>query len=195
MRKFLHSKTKAVTGAATAVAMMAATGAWAATDGTLGTTSTGVSALTVNIPLRALITDVDDLDFTSSLASWDGSSNVTLTDSVCVFTSGGNYQVTASGDENSGFFVGDQGGTEDFIEYSVQWAATAGGSSGTALTHNTISTSNFAGTTTLSNCQGTPTNNATFIVTLDGSTGSDSLSNAAAATNYTGNLTLVITPE
>lgn len=165
----------------------------AATDGTLGATSTGTSSLTVNVPLRALITGVADLNFSSELASWNGADDVTLTDSVCVFTSGGAYEVTASGSGAANAFTVTDGST--LISYTVQWDDSAGASSGTTLTTGVQSSANFAGTTTLSDCTPTPTNNATFIVTMNGDSGTNDLASATTGVNYTGTLTLLVTPE
>ena len=183
-------------GTVAAVALMGAVtmgSALAATDGTLGGTSTGTSDLTVNVPLRALITGVADLDFSSELTTWNGADDVTLTDSVCVFTSGGAYEVTASGSGTANAFTVTDGST--LISYTVEWDDSAGASSGTALTTGVQSSANFAGTTTLSDCTPTPTNNATFIVTMDGSSGTDDLASATTGVNYTGTLTLLVTPE
>jgi len=168
-------------------------GAMAATDGTLGGTSTGTSSLTVNVPLRALITGVADLNFSSALTTWNGADDVTLTDSVCVFTSGGAYEVTASGSGAANAFTVTDGST--LVSYTVEWDDAAGASSGTALSTGVQSSANFAGTTTLSDCTPTPTNNATFIVTMNGSSGSNDLASATTGANYTGTLTLLVTPE
>ena len=167
--------------------------AQAATDGTLGGTSTGTSTLSVNVPLRALITGVADLNFSSELTTWNGADDVTLADSVCVFTSGGAYEVTASGSGAANAFTVTDGST--LISYTVQWDDSAGASSGTALTTGVQSSANFSGTTTLGDCTPTPTNNATFIVTMNGDSGTNDLASATTGVNYTGTLTLLVTPE
>ena len=191
--KLMLKGTAAIVAAIGLAGAASLNGALAATDGTLGGTSTGTSSLTVNVPLRALITGVADLDFTSELTTWNGADDVVLTDSVCVFTSGGTYEVTASGSGTASAFTVTDGST--LVSYTVQWDDAAGASSGTALTTGVQSSANFAGTSTLSDCTPTPTNNATFIVTMNGDGGTNDLASATTGVNYTGTLTLLVTPE
>lgn len=191
--KSLLQGTAAIAAAIGMIGVASPNIALAATDGSLGGTSTGTSELSVTVPLRAQITGVADLDFSSELTAWNGADDVTLADSVCVFTSSGAYEVTASGNGTANAFTVTDGST--FISYTVEWDDNDASNSGTALTTGVQSTANFEGTTTLSDCAPSPTNNATFIVTMDGDSGTDDLASATTGVNYTGTLTLLVTPE
>ena len=73
------------------MAAFASQGANAATQGTLGATSTGTSLVSLTIAAQYQITGLTDL----ALGAWSGSGNMTANNDVCVYTndSTGNYQI------------------------------------------------------------------------------------------------------
>jgi hypothetical protein len=77
--------------------MALATSAYAATQGTLGATSTGSANISITKSVQAQISDISDM----TVANWSiGDGAVTLTSNVCVYSSTGSYRVTATGIHN-----------------------------------------------------------------------------------------------
>lgn len=150
----------------------------AATDGTLGLTSAGTSIINIGKQNAVQITDVDDLNLGTA-----GSLSATATesDSVCVFSSTGAYNITLSS-ANGAFILSDVNTTTD-IAYSVDWTA------GTATTavYNTAITG-LVGDSTAVDCGATT--NATFSVSVTAAN-----FNAADPGNYSDTLTLLVQPE
>jgi hypothetical protein len=165
--------------------------AQAATEGTLGTTSTGSVTLSVTKSVQAQITDLTDM----TLANWSiGQGAVTLTSNVCLYSSTGNYKVTATGSGLLGAFTIASG--LNLIPYSVTWNAGGVGNlanTGTALITNIQSTGFSNASTTSATCSGGGASNDTarVIVTL---ASLDMTAAASSATPYTGTLTMLITP-
>lgn len=157
----------------------------AATDGSLGATSTGSVSITASVPNRARITGLSDVNFTNQ----DPATAATNAQDVCVWsnTATKGYTITASGSGAANAFTLSNGSTT--APYSVEWAASAGATSGTALTAGTASGS-FTSTATNHNCASGPSATASLIV---GMTTTD-LSSMSAGSNYTGTLTLLVTP-
>lgn len=159
--------------------------AHAATDGTLGATSTGTVSITASVPNRARITGFSDIDFTNQ----DPSSAASAAQNVCVWSNTATkaYTITASGSgAGSAFTLTNGGGT---VPYQVQWAGASGALTGTALTAGSASAS-FTSTATNQNCASGPAASASLIVGLD----TGDLGTMSAGANYTGVLTLLVTP-
>lgn len=158
--------------------------AHAATDGSLGATSTGSVAINASVPSRARISGLSDIDFTNS----DPTSAPSDAQDVCVWsnTSGGSYTITASGDPADGFVL--KSGIES-VAYSVEWADVSGQTSGTALSSGTQSAT-FASTATHHSCTTGPAASASLIVSMT----SADLQTMAAGSTYTGTLTLLVSP-
>jgi hypothetical protein len=156
----------------------------AATQGSIGATSTGSVAITASVPNRALITSLTDVSFTNA----DPSVAATSSQGPCVWsnTSTRNYTITASGSGTSGAFTVASGSS--VIPYSVGWANSAGATSLTALTAGTASSAVASNATNIS-CGGS--GNSTLKVTI----GATDLQNMVATNSYTGTLTLVVTPQ
>jgi hypothetical protein len=160
------------------------------------TSSTGSSDMTVTIPVLVKISDIGDL-FTDSTPDYDGAAaNLTDDDNVCVFSNmsssvGTNdYSVTMTGSgAASAFTLGCSSGdcTGDTISYTAFWNDQTGTSGETQVTTNVALTSQTGWSNSL-DC-GASTN-ANFRVNF---TKTELLNNAFAG-DYTGTLTIVITP-
>ena len=168
--------------AVAAVATFAASNAFAATQGTLGATSTGSLDITLTIDQLVQISALNDI----ALGNYTGGgANMTGIDDLCVYSNIGGYQITATGNgAGSAFRLIGAGAT---IPYAVEWADSAGAQSGDPMTSGTVLT-NQSGTFTTPNCSGG--NNARVRVTVN----STDLA-AAPAQAYTGVLTLVVAPQ
>lgn len=157
----------------------------AATDGTLGATSTGSVAITASVPSRARISGLADVDFTNQ----DPAIPATDAQDVCVWsnTATGAYTITATGSGASSAFTLSDGTTT--VPYSVEWAASAGATSGTALTAGAAS-GTLTSTAANHGCTSGPSATASLVI---GVTSAD-LSSMSAGASYTGTLTLLVTP-
>jgi hypothetical protein len=161
-------------------------GAFAATQGTLGSTSTGSLSISASVPNRIQLTGLTDVAFTNQ----DPSSTASNAQNVCVWanTSTKGYNVTATGSGTSGAFTLANGAAT--VPYSVQWSASSGAAAGSALAAGTALTG-LVSTATSPTCSAGPASSASLIVSLS----STNLQSMQAATSYTGTLTLVVAPE
>jgi len=158
----------------------------AATQGSLGATSTGSINISIKTALRAQLSGLTDI----TLTGVDPSVNLSNAQNVCAWTnSGTGYTITATGSgAASAFLISPTGGaTPNTVAYAVQWAGTSGQTSGTALTAGTAS-STFTTTATNPTCAGGTS--ASLIVNIT----STNLQTMIAGTAYTGTLTLLMTP-
>lgn len=157
----------------------------AATDGTLGATSTGSVGISATIPARARITKLTDIAF----GTVDPLIAASSSENVCVWsnTSGQGYSITATGSGSGSAFTLTDG--SNTLNYSVEWAGTSGAPSGTALTAGTA----LGGLTTTAvnpTCSTGPATTATLFVKMTAAN-----LQAAVANAYTGTLTLVVAPQ
>jgi hypothetical protein len=178
-------KRVALLGAALASAFTAGP-AFAASQGTLGATSTGTVAISASVPSRARITGLTDVAFTNQ----DPAVAASNAQNVCIWsnTATKGYTVTATGSgAASAFTLTNGSGT---VPYTVEWAGSSGQTTGTALSTGTASA---ALTTTAVNqtCSAAPATTASLIVGIS----TASLGTMDAGSNYTGTLTLVVTPQ
>lgn len=161
--------------------------AQAATQGIIGTTSTG--SVTINATINGLvqISDLNDITF----SGLTGGANAQQTDNVCVWsnTATKSYTIKATGNGTTSAFTL-ASGTNPVIPYSVAWANTSGATSGTALTTNVASAA-FTSTATTPLCSAGASLTSTLFVSI-GATDQDAMVANAA---YTGVLTLVVTPQ
>jgi len=169
-----------------AIGFLGTTPAVAATQGSLGATSTGSITITVSVPSRVQITGLNDVAFTNV----DPSVNATNAQSNCVWsnTATKGYTVTATGDGTAGAFTLKSGALTP-IAYSVQWNQSTGQSTGTALASGTASTT-FNSTATTPTCATAPATSSSLIVSIS----SAQLLTMASLTSYTGTLTLLVSP-
>ena len=150
----------------------------AATDGTLGSTSTGTAIINISKQNAVKITNLDDLDLgTAGFLS----ATATASDDVCVYSSTGGYNITIT--SANGTFQLEDDNTPTNIPYSLNWTAGAT----TAVTYNTAIVG-LVGNQSAVDCGGST--NASFEVSV---TAADF--NAADPGSYTDTLTLSVIPE
>jgi len=186
----LSSTLKSV-AAALVTATCLVTPALAATQGTLGATSTGSVNISITKSVQAQISDLSDM----TLANWSvGDPAVTLFSNACIYSSTGSYKVTATGSGVANIFTISSG--LNTIPYTVTWNAGGAGSlanTGTALTANVQSSSFSNANSASATCSGGGASNDTARVIIN-ITQANMNSAASSATPYTGTLTMLITP-
>ncbi len=164
---------------------------FAATQGTLGTTSTGSALISITKSKQAQISDISDM----TLSNWSvGSGAVSLHSDICVYSSTGSYTVTASGTGLANIFTINSG--SNVLPYTVTWNAGGAGAIGNtgALLVPTITSTSFSNaSTTSATCGGGGAANDTARVIV-GITQVNMDAAASSNTPYTGTLTLVVTP-
>lgn len=175
-------------GAAGALALLTLSAtAEAATQGSLGSTSTGTVSISATIPGRVQISGLSDFAF--------GTLNPTVAAStaknVCVWsnTATKGYNITATGDGAANAFTLSNGSTS--LAYGVEWAGSSGQATGTSLTTSSAATG-FTSTATNPSCSAGPATTASLIVKFSTAQMQAAVGSAAA---YTGTLTLVVAPE
>lgn len=169
------------------LALLAAPGtAQAATQGSLGATSTGSVSLSASIPSRVRISGLSDVAFTNVDPSVDAAN----AQNVCVWSNTGTrgYRVTATGSGAANAFTLANAALS--VPYTVEWSGTSGQTAGTSLAAGTALTG-LTSTATNSNCASGPAASASLIVKIAAA----DLQGMSAATNYTGTLTLLVAPE
>lgn len=191
MKSMTNKFNSAIAIAAIATSTIFSGGAvFAATDGTLGTTSTGTVDISVTKTKLAQISAMTDM----TLASYTlGAGDQALFSTACVYSSsaGGAYYVTATGSGASNAFTLADG--SNTIAYTVVWNSGGVGALGT--TGATLTTA--VQTAALSNAA---TDSATCAGTSPGPTAQVNVNiagtvlDAAPAGTYTGTLTIVVAP-
>lgn len=166
-------------------AMQISGAAAAATQGTLGSTSTGSVSISATVPGRVQISGLSDVAF----GTVDPATAASDAQNVCVWsnTSTRGYTLTATGSGASSAFTLSDG--TNALAYAVEWAATSGQTSGTALTAGTALGS-LTSTATNPTCSAGPAASASLIVKMAAAD-----LQAAVAGSYTGTLTLVVAPQ
>jgi hypothetical protein len=164
---------------------------FAATDGTLGTTSTGTTDISVTKTKLAQISALTDL----TIASYTlGGGDQHMESTACIYSSSvnGGYRVTATGSGATNAFTLDDGASHT-IAYTVIWnsgGVGALGITGAALTTNVQTAALTGAAMDSATCAGAvagPT--AQLNVNILGS-----VMDAAPAGTYTGTLTVVVAP-
>lgn len=184
-KTFIFVRRTACLCAATS-ALMAGPPAFSSNQGTLGATSTGSVSITASVANRAQITGLTDISFSAV----DPATAATSAQSDCVWsnTATKGYSITATGSGTSGAFTLANGSLT--VPYSVQWAASTGQTSGSALTAGTA----LGGlTTTAANptCSTGAATTSSLIVAIS----APNLQGMEAGVSYTGTLTLLVTPQ
>jgi hypothetical protein len=158
----------------------------APTQGTLGSTSTGIVNISASVPNRTRITGLSDVSF----ANQDPSVAASNAQNVCVWsnTATRGYTITASGSGASSAFTLSNGAST--VPYSVEWAASSGQASGSALTAATASASLTSGAVNQT-CSSAPLASASLIVKMVPT----DLETMSAGSSYTGSLTLLVSPQ
>jgi hypothetical protein len=160
--------------------------AFAASQGTLGATSTGSVAISASVPNRARITGLTDVAFTNQ----DPATLATDAQDVCVWSNTATkaYTITATGSGTASAFTLSNGTTT--VPYTVEWASSSGQTTGTALSTGTASAS-LTSAATNQNCASGPAASASLIVEI----ATADLGTMSAGSSYTGTLTLLVTPQ
>lgn len=166
--------------------LLAAVPAGASTQGSLGATSTGTVTITASVANRAQITGLTDIAFTNV----DPASTATSSQSNCVWSNTANkgYSITATGSGTSGAFTLANGSL--IVPYSVQWNASGGQTSGTALTAGTA-LGGMTSTAANPTCSTGAATTSSLIISIAAA----NLQGMTSATSYTGSLTLLVTPQ
>ena len=169
-----------------AASLSASNAASAATQGSTGATSTGPVTSTASVPSRTRITGLSDVTF----ANQDPTTAASSAQSVCVWsnTATKGYTVTATGDGASNAFTLSNGSKT--VAYSVAWNASSGQTSGTAL-NTGVASAGLVSSATHQTCTSGPSASASLIVGID----TANLGSMDAGSDYTGVLTLVVTPQ
>ena len=164
---------------------------FAATDGTLGATTTGIVNLNVTKSTLAQISGLADISISSYII---GTGNQSQSSTACVYssTANGSYTVKADGSGAAhAFTIAD--GASHTVPYAVIWNSAGVGSladSGTALTADVTSATFTNAATDSTTCSGaTPGPTAQVNIHLLGSD-----LDAVPYGTYTGTLTILITP-
>lgn len=159
---------------------------FAATPGTLGTSSTATINISITIPSLVQISGLTDITL-GSTSSFPATGNTT----ACIYSNVasplGSYYVTASSTNTSGtdFRVKDSG--TDYIVYSAYWNNTSSASQTTSLTSGTKTAQQTGGSAVSLTCGGTA--NANFNVNFN-----SSQVQGAPAASYSDVVTLIISP-
>lgn len=155
----------------------------AATQGSLGATSTGSIVITLSVAGRVQISGLSDVAFVA--VSPDAAAS--RAQSVCVWsnTATKGYSVTAAGSGPDGRFALASGGLT--TPYAVAWNASAGQSSATSLDPGTALT----GLTSAATSPDCASGSSSLMITVAAA----DLQQAQPETNYVGTLSLLVTPE
>ncbi len=170
-----------------AAAVFGGTAAQAATQGSLGATSSGSVTITASVPNRTQISSLSDINF----ANVDPSSTATSTQSNCVWsnTATKGYSIKATGSGTAGAFTLISGALTP-VPYSVQWSQSSGQASGTAMTAGTTLSGQVT-TAVTPTCSTAPSSTSSLIVSI----AATDLQGMVATTSYSGTLTLLVTPQ
>lgn len=186
-RRFIAKVAARQVAASLALALtLTSVGAQAANQGNLGATSQGSIDISASVANRARITGLSDVAFVNQ----DPATPASSAQNVCVWsnTSTRAYTITATGSGTGSAFALANGAAT--VPYSVEWNASSGQTTGTALTAGTAS-GTLVSTATQQTCTSGPSSSASLIVRISAT----DLETMPAATSYTGTLTLLVTPQ
>ena len=155
----------------------------AASDGTLGTSSSGSASISVTIPNLILISGMADIGF----GTYSGVGDLNQNEDICIYTNkaAGTYRVTGSGSGGGGAFTLSDG--TNTLAYNVFYNDVTGTTGEQQLTSGTPLGSQNGANTTSQNCGGS--NDANYHVQI---LGTNLL--AAPSGAYSGTLTLLVEP-
>lgn len=167
-----------------AVALIFPLSAFSATNGSLGTTSTGSSDISVTVPDLVRITGISDRAF----GTWNGSSTMDSNDDVCIYTNkaAATYYITATGSGTGGAFELDDG-SSNVLPYHVYYNDVTGTTGEVEQTTAIKSAQQSGADTSSQTCGGG--NNANYHVRI---VNTDLL--VVPSGTYTGTLTIVVSP-
>ncbi len=177
------TQTTAKLALATVLTLGAGT-ALAASDGTLGATSTGQSDITLVKGHGIRISDVDDVNFGTTTTN-----PADQYEDICIYSTSGDYTVTATSANGLGnqFRLLGQTGFE-YIVYDIEWTSNTSATAGDNLNNGVVSNIFNGANSVLEDCNGIPT--ARLIVDImNGSF------NAASQDTYADVLTITVEPN
>lgn len=167
---------------------------FAATQGTLGGSSTGSVLITLNINPAIQISNLTDIVINYVVGVSSG--NATGFSPACVYSNSTtkNYSIKATSTNASGgnMRVSTGGGSPSYINYTAQWFTNPNATGGTPVSLTNGTAVNISGATannTSPNCSNGASNNASVLITFL----SADLSSATQG-SYTDTLTLLVTP-
>lgn len=163
---------------------MALTGYSSANDGQLGIKSTATTTVSVTKGDAVKISDVDSFSFGTSLTKLPKQQ----VDNVCVYSTTGNYYVTASSVTGTEFDMSSP--SKDSIRYTVKWTTDLNSNDGTTLSYNVQSSVFNGADTSNENCTSTHAT-ARLILDID----QTSWDAAPAGHTFTDTLRLVVAPN
>ncbi len=154
----------------------------AASDGSLGTSSTGTSQVSLTVNDRVQISSVEDI----ALGAYGGTGDMVGSSQYCVFRNGGgNYKVTLT--SNEGVFQVASATSGDTIPFTVKVDDDLDASDGESLTYATASSVAMTGDVAAS-CGGT--DNAEIDVTF----AEADLQAVGSANDYQATITILVEP-
>jgi len=167
---------------------LVASPSFAASDGTLGSTSTGTTDITLTKGDGVQISGVTDVAFGATTVA-PGPQNM----DACIFSTTGGYSVEVQSLNTDGteLRMTDGAGTPSFINYDVEWDDTAAAATGVALTESVAVTGFTNAFTADPTCGGGVSGR--LIVSVQG--GGAGGFNAAPGGAYTDTLTMIIAPN
>jgi hypothetical protein len=167
---------------ATVIAGLISTGTFAATDGSMGSTSSGQVKLDLQVLDSVEISALNDIDFGQYGGTDTG--NINAGDAYCVYRNGGDGYTITPTSANGKFAL--QGTLGDEINYTVKLAGAAtGASAATAVSYNTAS-GTFSGSAAR-DCGAT--DNASVDVSID-----EADIRTASTDTYADTLILLVSP-
>ncbi|MEJ2452441.1 MAG: hypothetical protein P8047_17590 [Gammaproteobacteria bacterium] len=153
-----------------------------AANGNAGTSSTGTMNLSVTVPKIVVIKNITS----PAAVTFNGSTDVNLSSSLCVGTNATGYTITATSTNAAAgapFVLSDGTNT---VAYNVAWATSAGATTGTAFGSSGATQSYSTGPVSNIACSA---NNATAVITVPAAN-----LQAASASTYTDTLSLTVAP-
>ncbi len=169
--------------------VVSAGNAFAASDGTLGATSSGSTNVSLTVPELIRVSGIDNLTLNPY-----SSGDVDLTTDVCIYTNDedGQYDVTISGDggpnQAASFQIGDAATTDD-MTYTAAWNDVSGTNTNeTAVTHGNELTVQTGANTTSQTCSGGSSARLHINIT-------EAEVLAQAAGTYIGTITILVEPD
>ncbi len=163
----------------------------AATQGTIGNSSTGNLVVSVSKPAQARVTDLNDM----VVLGWEiGDGAILISDDICVYSSSaGRYLVNATGSGAGGAYTLTRSGINT-IAYTATWNSGGVGNlanTGVTLSPGVNTTNRTLAAMDSSTCNGTtPGPTARLIIRV-----TNAIMTAAPFGQYTGTITIIATPN
>ncbi|MEM9604284.1 MAG: hypothetical protein AAGA11_15560 [Pseudomonadota bacterium] len=158
--------------------------AQAATQGTLGASSTGTAEITISKGDVVLITNITDVNFPQWTA---GGGDQNADGQACVYSSTGSYSIQATSTNGTGVFEMTDG-SNNALAYTLSWIDDQSGAAAVPLNSGQVNTTTMAGSSSTS-CADLSGVNARFAVSI-----TEAALDAVPAGSYSDTLTLTVAP-